>query len=301
MDVASFVFFAAVVDAGSFVNAARKLGMDRSNVSRRIRKLEQDIGHQLLQRTTRRMRLTETGQVFYERCAAIGAEVEETQKAMRSLRGEVRGPLHVSCPPMAGRMYFAPLFREFCRRHPDVALKVTMRNDVVDLIVDNVDIALRLTDGPGPTMVARELAQVRWIMCASPRYLRSHGTPEVPEDLSRHAWLGVRGRSSMELSRGSEVRRVVVTSRLECADYGLLREAVLAGLGIGLVPSYAATRELRSGRLRPVLDDYTLAPSPGGKLYAITLPSRYMPSQVRALLDFLKESFTPRAPWELAR
>jgi DNA-binding transcriptional LysR family regulator len=298
MDVDSFLFFAAVVDAGSFVNAARKLGMDRSNVSRRIARLERDMGEQLLVRTTRRMRLTEMGQVFYERCAVIAAEVEEARKAVRSLRSAVRGRLHVSCPPMAGRMYFAPLFREFCRRHPDVELRVTMKNDVVDLIVDGVDIALRVTDGPGPTMVARELAAVRWILCATPGYLQAHGTPRVPEDLARHAWLGVRGRMELGFAKGSEHRRVMVTARLQCSDYAFLREAALEGLGIGLVPSYAANDEIRSGKLRPVLEDYSLAPSPGGRLYAITLPSRYVPTQVRALLDFLKESFHPRSPWD---
>jgi DNA-binding transcriptional LysR family regulator len=298
VDLDSFVFFAAVVDAGSFVNAARNLRMDRSNVSRRIRRLEQDVGAQLLRRTTRRMSLTEAGAVFYERCARVRAEVEQAQKALDRVHATVRGPLHVSCPPMIGRMYFAPLFAEFCRRYPDVNLQVTLKNDVVDLVGDGVDIALRLTDDPGSARVARELARVHWTICASPEYLAAHGMPRVPEDLARHAWLGVRARSALELVRGSEHRRVFVTARLQCGDYAFLREAAVAGLGIGVLPSYVASQELRRGRLHIVLGEYRLSPSPGDRLYAITLPSRHTPPQVRALLDFLKEKFRPAAPWE---
>jgi DNA-binding transcriptional LysR family regulator len=278
----------------------RQLRQCRSNVSRRIRKLEQDVGAQLMRRTTRRMSLTETGALFYERCAVIGADVEEARKALHSLHASVRGPLHVSCPPMVGRIYFAPLFAEFCLKYPDVALHVTLKNNVIDLVGEGVDVALRLTDEPGSTVVARELARIDWIFCASPKYLRANGVPKVPEDLARHAWLGQRGRLALEMTRGTEHRRVVVSSRLECTDFSFLCEAAVAGLGIGFLPSYVASDALRRGKLRTVLDDFRLSQSPGDSLYAITLATRFPPPQVRALLEFLKERFAPRAPWEHA-
>ncbi len=298
VDLDSFLFFAAVVDAGSFVNAARRLGIDRSNVSRRIRNLEQDLGAQLMRRTTRRMSLTETGAVFYESCAVIAADVENARKALHGLHASVRGPLHVSCPPVVGRVYFAPLFAEFCLKYPDVALHVTLKN-VVDQVGEGVDVALRLIDEPGGAVVARELARIDWIFCASPSYLRANGVPRVPEDLARHAWLGQRPRVALEMTRAAEHRRALVSSRLECSDYSFLCEAAVAGLGIALLPSYIASDGLRRGRLRTILDDFRLSQSPGDRLYAITLATRFPLPQVGALLKFLKDHFTPRAPWEL--
>ncbi len=301
LDVNSFMFFAAVVDAGSFVNAARRLGIDRSNVSRRIRNLEREVGAQLLRRTTRRMELTETGALFYERCAVIDAEVQNAQKALLNLRSSVRGPLSLSCPPMLGREFLAPLLAAFCSRYPEVNLRVTLKTNVNDLIGEGIDVALRLSDQPGPNTVARQLARVDWVVCASPRYLRERGTPAVPEDLAGHVWLGQRGRMALEMVRGSEHRRVSVVSRLECPDFTFLREALVAGLGVGLMPAYIAADAIRRGRLRAVLGDFRLSPSPGDRLYAITLATRYTPPQVRALLDFLTGSFETGAVWELDR
>jgi DNA-binding transcriptional LysR family regulator len=297
MDLDSFLFFSTVVDAGSFVSAARKLGMDRSNVSRRIRKLERDVGAQLVRRTTRRMSLTEMGEVFYQRCTLIGIEVEEAQKVLHTMHASVRGALHLSCPPMVGRRYFAPMLSEFCRKYPEVTLQVKLKNDVIDLVGEGIDVALRLTNDPGSGAVARELARVNWILCASPKYLRTHGTPQIPEELAQHAWLGQRGRMALEFVRGAQHRRVLVSSRMECTDFAFLREAAVTGLGIALLPSYIASDELRRGKLRAILEAYRLASSPGDKLYAITLRSRHTPPQVRALLDFLKQKFDPQAPW----
>lgn len=301
MDLDSFLFFATVVEAGSFIEAGRRLGIDRSNVSRRVRNLEQDLGAHLVRRTTRHMTLTETGTLLYERCVVIRTEVDEARKAVSNLHATVRGPVHLSCPPMIGRRIFAPLLAEFCLRHPEVTLQVKLKNDVLDLVGEGVDVALRLTHEPGGNLVARELARVDWILCASPKYLRTHGTPAWPEDLAQHAWLGQRGRMALEMLRGSEHRSVVVTTRLECADFTFLREAAIAGLGIGLMPAYIATEALRRGRLKTVLADFRLLSSPGDRLYAITLATRYMPPQVRALLEFLKGKFAQGPPWLDAR
>lgn len=295
----SFLYFAAVVDAGSFARAARRFGVDRSNVSRRIRNLESDLGVELIRRSTRRMQLTPLGQAFYERCALIGTEVEDAKKLLKDMHASVRGPVHVSCPPALSRLYLASLLNEFCKTHPDVPLRITLRNDVVDLIGEGVDVAVRLTSDPGSTTVARALADVEWRFCASPKYLRVNGIPSVPEDLANHAWLGLRPRMALEFARESAHRRVTVASRVACQDHLFLKDAVLAGLGIGLLPSYVVDTELRQGALKSLLQSYRLSPPPSGKIYAITLASRYMPPQVRALLDFLKAKFSPHPPWRL--
>lgn len=287
MDADAFSFFVAVVDAGSFATASRKLGIDRSNISRRIRQIERDAGTQLLLRTTRSMRLTEAGSVFYERGLLINAEVADARNAVLSLRSAIRGPLHVSCAPLLLRSQFQDIFWAFCRDYPEVSLSLTLRNDVVDFVRESVDVALRVTNDLNPTVVARELGKVRWDLCASPQYLRQHGTPRVPQDLSRHAWLGVRSKTALELVRGQETHRVVPRSRLECVDYSVLREAALAGLGLGFVPSYATRQDFAKRRLVRLLDTYDSLPSLGNRLYAITPHSRYMASQVRSFLDFL--------------
>jgi len=298
MDANVFAFFVAVVDAGSFANAARKLGVDRSNISRRVREIEREAGAQLLARTTRSMRLTETGALLYERGVAINAQVAEANQAVLSLRSTIRGPLHVSCAPLILRMHFKDLFWSFCHEYPEVSLTLTLRNDVVDFVRESVDVALRVTNDLGPTVVAREVGRVRWDLCASPEYLRRHGTPAVPQDLARHAWLGVRNKTPLEFVRGREAWRVTPLSRIECVDYSILREAALAGLGIGFVPSYATYEDFAKRRLRPVLTECEALPSLGSRLYAVTPQSRYMASQVRRFLDFLIDRLKRAPSWQ---
>lgn len=289
MDADAFSFFVAVVDAGSFALASRKLNIDRSNISRRIKQIERNAGTQLLLRTTRSMRLTEAGSLVYERGVHINAEVADARKAVLSLRSAIRGPLHVSCAPLLLKAHFQELFWSFCHAYPEVSLSLTLRNDVVDFVRESVDVALRVTNDLNPTVVARKLGKVRWDLCASPKYLRQHGTPQLPQDLARHAWLGVRSRTTLELVRGQETHRVVPKVRLECVDYSVLREAALAGLGIGFVPSYATQEDFAKRRLLRLLGEYDSLPSLGNHLYAITPQSRYIASQVRCFLDFLAE------------
>ena len=197
MEQSPYLFFAEVVEAGSFAMAARRLGMDRSNVSRRIKELEHSAGVQLLRRTTRKMVLTDLGAAFYEQCLAVRSEVEQAKNLLLSQGGVVRGALHVSCPPAIGRLYLVPLFEVFCRRYPAVSLQITMKSGALDLIEERIDVAIRFTNEPSQHQVARVLGRTQWIFCASPAYLAEHGTPQLPEDLAQLAWLGMRTR--MEL------------------------------------------------------------------------------------------------------
>jgi len=291
MDLDAFIFFATVVETGSFASAARKLGMDRSNVSRRIRKLELDVGAELIRRTTRQMKLTELGEAFYERCAVISAEVDNAQRVVQSLNATVRGPLHVACHPVMGRTLLAGMFSEFCLKYPDVSMQVTLNGNVEDLVGMGIDVALRIINEPGPSYVARKLADIRWVICASPAYLDRCGAPADPQALTRHAWCGVRQRVSLEFVRAEQHRRVVLFARMQCADYDFLKTTLLAGVGVGMVPAYGVREELAAGRLRTVLSDFRLAPSPGNSLFAMTAATRYTPPQIRAFLDSLKQGF----------
>ena len=300
MELDAYLFFATVVEAGSFMGAARKLGIDRSNVSRRIRKLERDAQAQLLRRTTRRMSLTDIGEAFYAQCTVIRAEVERAAELLDTLGSVVRGPLHVSCPPAVGRLYLTALFAEFCARYPEVALSVTFKGGMVDLMESNLDVALRVTNEPGEHCVARALGPIEWRLCASPGYLAARGQPETPEDLQGHTCLGVRHRVALELAHAQtgQLHRTALQSHIESADYGFLGEMAAAGHGIALLPSYVAAEGRQRGTLVTVLDDYQLTGSPGATLYAITLPTRYTPPPLRAFMDFLKNRFEAGLPWE---
>jgi DNA-binding transcriptional LysR family regulator len=292
MDATALVFFANVVDAGSFAAASRLMGLDRSNVSRRVNELEQELGTQLLRRTTRSMELTEAGAFFYERCCVVRAEVDYAQKAMGDLGGAVSGTVTLACPPMLAREIMASRLVEFCHQYPLVDLKVILKNNVRDLIAEKVDISLSVTDAPGPSTVARKLCPVRWIVCSSPGYLAARATPRGPADLVGLAWVDQFERDFLELDDGNGRERVKLATRLKCTDLTLLRCALVEGLGVGVLPDYVAHRALQDGTLVQLLDGYTVQDTPGTTLYAVTAPTRYMPSKVKVLLDFVAQNFS---------
>jgi DNA-binding transcriptional LysR family regulator len=291
MDATVLVFFANVVDAGSFAAASRLMALDRSNVSRRINELERELGLQLLRRTTRSMELTEAGEFFYERCCVVRAEADYAHKAVSDLSGAVRGTVTLSCPPMLAREIMASPLVEFCHQYPLVDLKVVLKNNVRDLIAEKIDICLTVTDAPGPSTVARKLAAVRWVICSSPAYLADRTTPRRPADLVGLAWVDQFDRDFLELDRGGGRERVKLTTRLTCTDLTLLHCALVEGLGVGVLPDYVARRALKDGTLRQLMGQYTVQGTPGTTLYALTAPTRYMPAKVKVLLDFMTKKF----------
>jgi len=291
MDASSLVFFANVVDAGSFAAAARLMGLDRSNVSRRITELEEQLGSQLLRRTTRSMELTEAGAFFYERCCVVRAEVDYAHDAMWDMGGSVRGTLTLSCPPMLAREIMSPLLVEFCNQNPHVDLKVILKNLVHDLIAQKVDVSLAVTDAPHPSTVARKLSAVRWLVCSSPAYMAGKATPRSPADLAALAWVDQFNREFIELTGATGRERIKIKTRLECVDLTLVRCALIEGLGVGVLPDYVAHTALKSGRLKQLVSSCEVQGTPGTTLYAITPPTRYMPSKVKALLGFITKAF----------
>jgi DNA-binding transcriptional LysR family regulator len=291
MDATVLVFFANVVDAGSFAAASRLMRLDRSNVSRRINELEQELGLQLLRRTTRSMELTEAGEFFYERCCVVRAEVDYAHKAVWDLSGAVRGAVTLSCPPMLAREIMAPTLVDFCHQYPLVDLKVILKNNVRDLIAEKVDICLTVTDAPDPSTVASKLSAVRWLVCSSPAYLAGRATPRRAAELAGLAWVDQFDREFLEVDGVNGSERVKLSTRLKCTDLTLLRCALVEGLGVGVLPDYVAHRALKDGSLTQLMGEYTVQGTPGCTLYAVTAPTRYMPSKVKVLLDFMTKNF----------
>jgi len=292
MEATSLVFFANVVDAGSFAAASRSMELDRSNVSRKVRELEEELGSQLLRRSTRSMELTEAGAFFYERCCLVRAEVEYTYRSMLDLSGSVRGMVTMSCPPMLARGIVAPLLVEFCKQYPLVDLKLLLTHNVGDLITQKVDLSLQMTNSPDPSTVARELMKVNWVICSSERYLADRPLPKHPSELTDLAWVDQVNRSHLELkAEGQEIERARIKTRLQCIDLAFVERALTEGFGVGVLPDYIANPSLRDGKLTQVLSGYTVHGMPWSTLYAVTLPTRYMPSKLKALVDFITRPF----------
>lgn len=296
MDAENFLFFATLAEAGSLSEAARRLEIDRSGVSRRLKELEAQAHAQLIVRDTRNMALTALGEAFYERCVVVREEMMRARHLLDSQSGLTHGPLHISCPPAVTRTLLAPVLQDFCRIYPAVSLQMTLQSGPIDLIDKQIDVAVRFTNDPEPQYVARVLAHTDWYLCASPGLL-GKSVPNAPEQLIEYPWLGIRNRMEIGLNGASGSHRMLRTSRISCGDYALLRDHCVNSLGIAMLPAYVASQCLADGRLARVLPDFQIEPTPGTTLYAITLQSRYVPQQARTFVAYLKEQIRLNA-WD---
>jgi DNA-binding transcriptional LysR family regulator len=282
--------FAAVVDAGSFVGAAAAIEMSKPAVSRYVQELEARLGVRLLQRTTRRLSLTEEGAVFHARCKELLANVEEAEAEITSRAGEASGLLKVNAPVSFGIIHLAPLWAEFMARHPGVTLDITLSDRVVDLVEERFDVAVRIARLPNSSLVSRQIAVTRMMVCASPAYLKQHGTPKRPEDLSTHTVLAYSLLSAGDHWEfdGPEGRvSVKVTPKLHTNSGDTCRAVALQHRGIIFQPSFLVGDDLRSGALVQLLPQY-LSTTLG--VYAVYPTRKHLAPKVRLLIDFLIES-----------
>lgn len=286
-DVAVFV---RVVDTGSFTRAADSLEISKAAVSKSIGRLEQRLGARLLQRTTRKLTLTEAGDAFYKRGAAALAELNDAEQEISQLTHTPRGLLRVTAPVYLGSVTLAPLLREFRQRYPEVSLDLDLNDQRVDLVQERFDVAVRISSMPDSTLVSRKLTTFPMRLVASPAYLKRHGTPKVPADLRQHQCLTysvVRTPNDWRL-RAPNGRwvSVEVHGGIRCNNDFVLKQAALDGLGIGFFPMFFAEREIADGRLVRVLKDYE---GPALSIQAVYTSRRHLPSKVRAFVDFLVE------------
>jgi len=291
-DLAYMVTFARVVKAGSFAGAARRLGVTSSVASKHVAKLEQALGVRLLNRSTRKLSMTEAGAAYYEHCARIVEEVENSKTAIAQLQAAPRGQLRVTAPVTFANTRLGPILREFFTRYPDIQIDLNASNRVIDLAEDGFDVAIRIARTLPPNVVARELRRVRWHLCGSPEYLEREGVPSHPANLTRHNCLTfpVPG-AAMEwrFVRAGERVTVPVHGSLQSNMVEALHDLVLNGTGLTLLPGYIAGKDIREGKLRAVLEDWEI--EAGSSLYAVYLPTRYLAPKVRVFVDFLVEKF----------
>jgi DNA-binding transcriptional LysR family regulator len=279
--------FAAVVDAGSFVGAAEALEMSKPAVSRHVAELESRLGVRLLQRTTRRLSLTEEGEVFYARASEVLASLQEAESEITSRTGKAAGQLKVSAPVSFGLLHLAPLWAGFMARHPDVVLDLTLSDRMVDLVEEGFDIAIRIASLPSSSLVSRKLSSTRLVLCATPRYLKTHGTPKTPAELARHTVLAyslLSSGESWEFDGPQGHASVKVNPRLRTNSGDTCRAVALQHLGIIIQPSFLVADELRSGALVEVMPQYR---SLEFGIYAVYPSRKHVLPKVRLLIDYL--------------
>src|SRR5687767_1661917 len=293
--------FSRIVGTGSLSAAARELAMSPAVVSRRLAALEARLGVRLINRTTRSLHLTDEGAAYLETCNRILSEIEEADAAVSAGRAEPRGVLRVALPASFGNQHIAPLIPKFAELYPEVQIALSLSDRTVNLVEEGFDVAIRIADLADSSLAARRLAPNRRVVCASPAYLRRHGTPETPEDLAKHNCLTTTDFAMNWDYRSADGKAgsVRVTGRYACDNWEVLREWALAGLGVALKSTWDVRRHLEDGSLVSLLPGYTFASDVA--IYAVYPHRRHLPAKTRAFIEFLAESFGPEPYWDRPR
>lgn len=291
--------FVGIVEAGSISGAADRLGLAKSAVSRRLAELETRLGASLIQRTTRRLNLTDSGRAYYERCVAILADLDEAESAASQAHGSLKGGLKVALPLSFGLLHLAPLLQEFMTLHPGLHFELDFNDRHIDLMQEGFDLAIRIATLEDSSLIARRLAPIRHVVCASPGYLHAHGTPEVATDLASHvclAYSNVRdpGLWTYHAPDGT-AGSVRVPVRLASSSGEFNLRAAIAGEGVLLLPTFYVHDALCAGHLVTVLADHAW---PQLSAYVVYPPTRHLSTRVRAFIDFLVERMAGEPAWD---
>jgi len=293
--------FVATAEGSSFTAAAAALGRDATVLSRRVSALEARLGVRLLNRTTRRVTLTEAGSLYLRRVSGLLVELAAAEAEVMDRADAPRGTLRLTLPASFGRLWIAPLLPAFLRAYPGVAVEASYADRFADLVAEGWDAAIRIGGMPDSTLVVRRLAPSRRLLVASPAYLAAHGAPTHPDDLARHVLLGFTGLRTWPhwvLQRGSERAKVRISGRLASDDGEALVPAALDGMGLMLAADWLVGLHLAAGRLVEVLGEWS---SGGGDGVSLVLPpGRLVPAKTRILSDWLAARLGPTPPWRPA-
>jgi len=300
-DIDAWRVFIAVIDHGGIARAAEKLGTVKSAVSRRITRLEKELGTALMTRTTRRMTLTDTGRVFYDRARDILADVQTLEASVAQVHGELTGRIRLTTPLTFGLRYVTDALNEFMRLHPAIQMEIEFSDRRTHIIDDGFDLALRLGPLESSSLIARRLCPIRYLACASPEYIASHGHPRRPEELKQHPFLGFSGLAHPEswtfTSKDGRRGSVKVPIRLLANNGDHLVAAAIAGHGVLLEPTFIVADAIASRRLVPILRHVAWRETHASLVYP---PTRHLSGRVRALIDSLVARFPEDPPWDRA-
>ncbi len=293
--------FVEVIAKGSLSAAARAEGVAPAMIGRRLDALEERLGVKLLQRSTRKIALTDEGTAFLEDCQRILADLENAESAVSERSAKATGHLTISAPAGFGRWHVAPLMPSFLAEHRDVTLTLSLNDRIVDLIGEGIDVAIRIAAMTDSSMVGVKLADNQRVLVASPAYLQRHGIPKSLGDLSRHNCLAI---SSDGSQRGWTFRQngknvtLKVSGNMECNDGEVLHDWALAGKGLAWRSMWEVGTEIESGQLVSVLDEFA---APGNDIYAVFAQRRHLPLRIRAFVDFLRRAYAQADYWRQAR
>jgi DNA-binding transcriptional LysR family regulator len=287
--------FAHVVTAGSMSAAGRQLQLSPAVISKRIRRLEERLGVRLLQRTTRQLSLTEAGQGFYERVVSVLSSIEDAEAWVSSGAGQARGTLRVSAPTSFGRLHIAPHLKPFLDANPLVTVDLVLSDAFVDVVGEGFDLAVRVADLQDSSLVARRLAPNHRVLCAAPGYLKAHGAPLSIEELSRHTLIA-HNADHWRLDGPMGAVSVRINGPLRTNSSEVVREALIAGLGIALRSTWDVGPELKSGALQQVLSDYSVGSRVA--IHAVYPSRRHLEQKVRVFVDYLGELYGATPYWD---
>ncbi|MEM5340010.1 LysR family transcriptional regulator [Paraburkholderia azotifigens] len=292
----ALIAFARVVSAGSLSAAARDMDLPLSVISKRLAQLEKSVGVRLIQRTTRRQTLTEEGALFHARVVRILDEIEQAEELLSQRRQEVSGLLRVTAPGQLGRQKIAPLIADFQRLHPQLAVQLELTDAVVDLVEGGLDLAIRFGSLADSSLIARPLAPNFRVLCASPAYLKQHGTPKHPHDLMAHRCILIGDQRRAEWRfEGDESIAVRVDAAIVTNDGEAAHLFALADAGIAVKSIWDVGDDILAGKLRRVLPQHSMSAAP---LHAIYPHSQHLAPRVRAFVDFLRERLAQAWRWD---
>ena len=289
--------FVEVVARGSLSAAARAEGIAPAMIGRRLDALEARLGVKLLQRTTRKLALTDEGAAFLEDCQRILSELEEAESAVAERSARATGHLLVSVPAGFGRQHVAPLLPSFLAEHRDVTVNLNLTDRIVDVVGEGVDVAIRIASLSDSSLVGMKLADNQRVLVASPAYLRRNGTPRTLADLAKHNCLAISSEGSQRgwsFSENGKIVTMKVAGNMMCNDGAVLHEWALAGKGLAWRSMWEVGSDIEAGRLRPVLDQFA---APGNDIYAVFAQRRHLPLRIRAFVDFLRHTYSGKEYW----
>jgi DNA-binding transcriptional LysR family regulator len=292
--------FVDVVAKGSLSAAARAEGIAPAVIGRRLDALEQRLGVKLLQRTTRKLALTNEGAAFLEDCQRILTELEDAEAAVAERSARATGHLLVSAPAGFGRQHVAPLLPSFLAEHRDVRATLNLSDRVVDIIGEGVDVAIRIASLQDSSLVGVKLADNHRVIVATPAYLKRHGTPATLDDLAKHNCLAISSDGSQRgwtFKVDGKVTTMKVSGNMGCNDGAVLHEWVLQGKGLAWRSMWEVGADIEAGRLVPVLEHYS---APGNDIYAVFAQRNHLPLRIRAFVDFLRRSYSQPGYWKKA-
>jgi DNA-binding transcriptional LysR family regulator len=294
--------FARVVEAGSFAGAAGRLGLSRAAASKQVMQLEEHLGTRLLNRTTRRLGLTEEGAAYYERCLTILGAIEEAEREAAAARGEPRGTLRISAPVSFGTLHLGPAINGFVAQYPKIAVALSLEDRYVDLVEEGFDAALRIGRLADSSLLARRLCSARLVVVASPDYWQRKGRPKVPAELAGHPCLNYTlradGRGWRFVDGEGREQIIVIAGPITTNNGDLLRLAAIAGVGVAWLPDFIVGADVKAGRLETALDEYR--PEEAG-IQIVYPQTRHVSPKLRAFVDFLVAYFVSVPSWQLTR